>query len=315
MAWTANDIPDQTGRVAVVTGANSGLGLETSRELARKGATVVMAARNVEKGDAARDEILGDIPDASLDLRQLDLASLDSVREFTTKVLGDYDRVDLLINNAGVMGIPERATADGFEMQLGTNHLGHFVLTALLMPALLRAEAARVVTVTSTARHLGRPVDPDDPHLRTKYEPWKSYGQSKLANLHFALELERQLDESGATVESLVAHPGFSNTNLQAHSASQSEGRSQQFFHNAVERFGMHALDGALPQLRAATDPDADGGELYAPRWVNFGVPVKRPLVGRSRNQKSMTTLWQISERETGVEFDVAAMVAEAKAQ
>ena len=138
MAWTANDIPDQTGRVAVITGANSGLGLETSRELARKGATVVMAARNMEKGEAARTEILGDLPDASVDLRQLDLASLDSVRDFTSKLLGDYDRIDLLINNAGVMGIPERATADGFEMQLGTNHLGHFVLTALLMPALLQ---------------------------------------------------------------------------------------------------------------------------------------------------------------------------------
>ena len=310
MTWSANDIPDQTGRVAVVTGANSGLGLETARELARKGATVVMAARNMEKGESARSEILEATPEASLDLRQLDLASLASVREFAAKVLGDYDRIDLLINNAGVMGIPERATADGFEMQLGTNHLGHFVLTALLMPALLRAEGARVVTVTSTARHFGRPVDPDDPHLRTKYSPWKSYGQSKLANLHFALELQRQLDAAGSTVQSLVAHPGFSNTNLQAHSASQSDGWSQKFFHNTVERFGMHALDGALPQLRAATDPQARGGELYAPRWVNAGAPVKRPLVGRSTNQKSMTTLWDISERETGVEFDVAAMVA-----
>ncbi len=310
MAWTPADIPDQTGRVVVVTGANSGLGLETSRELARKGATVVMAARNMEKAEAARADIAGEISEASLDVRQLDLASLESIKAFSSKLLGDYDRIDLLINNAGVMGIPERETADGFEMQFGTNHLGHFALTALLMPALLRADAARVVTVTSTARHFGRSVDADNPHLRGTYGEWKAYGQSKLANLHFAVGLQRRLEAAGSKVQSLVAHPGFSNTNLQAHSASQSDGATQRFFHRAVERVGMSALGGALPQLRAATDPTVTGGELYAPRWVNMGAPVKRPLFGRSHDDSAIDTLWQVSERETGVEFDVAKLVA-----
>jgi NAD(P)-dependent dehydrogenase (short-subunit alcohol dehydrogenase family) len=193
-------------------------------------------------------------------------------------------------------------------MQFGTNHLGHFVLTARLMPALLRASAARVVTVTSTARHFGRPVDPADPHLRDGYGPWKAYGQSKLANLHFGVELDRRLRAASASVMSLVAHPGYSNTNLQAHSASQSDGLSQRFFHVMVEKVGMDAHDGALPQLRAATDPAARGGELYAPRWVNFGEPVRRPLVGRSTKASSLATLWDVSERETGIAFDVASL-------
>ena len=165
MAWTTADIPDQTGRVAVVTGANGGLGLETARELARKGAHVVMAARNMEKAEQARADILGDIPDASLELQQLDLASLASVRAAAERILSIHDTIDLLINNAGVMGIPEQRTEDGFEMQFGTNHLGHFAFTALLMPAILRSPDGRVVTVTSTGRHYRAKLDPENPHL------------------------------------------------------------------------------------------------------------------------------------------------------
>jgi len=314
MTWSIEDIPDLTGKVAVVTGANGGLGLETAKELARKGAHVVMAARNQEKAEKARRAILAEVPAASLELVELDLASIASIKKAAAQIVAKHPRVDVLFNNAGVMALPERRTEDGFEMQLGTNHLGHFALTALLMPALARADAARIVTTTSTARHFGKPVDPANPHLDGNYDPWRAYGQSKLANLHFALELQERLATAGARAQSLVAHPGFANTELQATSAVQTGGGSSQtFFHNAVQRVGMTALDGALPQLRASTDPTAKGGQLYAPRFVNWGPPVRRPLVGRSRNEKSMTTLWEVSERETGITFDVVAAVADSR--
>ncbi len=312
MSWTAARIPDLRGRTAVVTGANGGLGLETTRQLARKNAHVVMAARNLDKAAAAREGITAEIPEASLEIVELDLASLASVRSAGAAIASAHPVIDILINNAGVMATPERQTADGFEMQLGTNHLGHFVLTGLLMPNLLRAPSGRVVTVTSTARNFGRPVDPDNPHLRGNYSPWKAYGQSKLANYQFAIELNNRLEDAGSTVESLVAHPGFSNTDLQATSVDASDGgSSQRFFHNAVQRLGMSAAEGALPQLRAATDPAAEGGELYTPRWVNSGAPVRRPHV-RGNKRGALRTLWEVSERETGFEFDVDAMVAAA---
>jgi NAD(P)-dependent dehydrogenase (short-subunit alcohol dehydrogenase family) len=188
-SWTTANIPDQSRRVAVVTGANGGLGLEVARELARKGGHVVMAARDQAKAEAARASILSEIPDASLESQPLDLASLASVREAAARILADHPRIDILVNNAGLMGIPERRTEDGFEMQLGVNHLGHFALTAQLLPALLKSDGARVVSVTSTGRHAGRPIDPDNPSLSGHYDPWRAYGQSKLANVHFALEL------------------------------------------------------------------------------------------------------------------------------
>ena len=310
MAWTAADLPDLSGRVAVVTGANSGLGLEVTRELARHGATVVMAVRDTAKAERAAAEIRDDVPDAALEVRALDLASLDSVRTAAEAVLADHDRLHILVNTAGVMAVPARRTADGFEMQLGTNHLGHFALTALLAPALVRSVAGRVVTVTSTARHAGRPVDPSNPHLHGRYGPWTAYGQSKLANLHFAVELHRRLQAAGAPVASLVAHPGFANTGLQATSAAESGGRSERFFHAAVQRVGMSASDGALPLLRAAADPAARSGQLYAPRFVNWGPPVRRPLLGRSTAEGPARALWEISERETGTTFDVAALTA-----
>lgn len=310
MAWTTGDIPDQGGRVAVVTGANGGLGLETARELARKGAVVVMAARNAEKAEAARAEVMRGTPDAALDVRSLDLASLDSVKKLAAGVLSDHPEIDLLINNAGVMGTLESRTADGFELQFGTNHLGHFALTALLMPALLRRPASRVVTVTSTGRLFGDKLDPENPHLEGRYSPWRAYGQSKMANLHFALELNKRLEAAGATCGSLVAHPGFSNTDLQSQSVQATGGGwSQRFFHNAVRRIGMSPARGAHPQLRAATDPTAKGGELYTPRWVNSGPAVMRPITARSHKPGAMRTLWEVSERETVVPFNVAAMV------
>lgn len=308
MPWTAADLPDLTGRVAVVTGATGGLGRETTRELARAGATVVMAVRDVDRAGSVADELRTDVPAAALEAQELDLGSLDSVRAAAADIVARHDRVEVLVNNAGIMAVPERRTADGFEMQLGVNHLGHFVLTALLLPALVRSRRGRVVAVTSTARHLGRPVDPGNPHLRGTYGPWKAYGQSKLANLHLAVELHRRLRAAGAPVASLVAHPGFADTGLQATSAAESGGWSERFFHAAVGRVGMSAHDGALPLLRAAADPAARSGELYAPRFVNWGPPVRRPLLWRSTAEAPARTLWEVSERETGTTFDVDSL-------
>jgi NAD(P)-dependent dehydrogenase (short-subunit alcohol dehydrogenase family) len=306
MAWSAEDIPDQAGRVAVVTGANGGLGLEVSRELARKGGHVVMASRDRDKAERARRDILAEIPDASLEPVALDLASLASVRGAAGRILAAHPTVDVLVNNAGLMGIPERKTEDGFEMQFGVNHLGHFALTALVLPALPNRPDARVVSVTSTGRHTGRPVDPVNPNMEGRYDPWRAYGQSKLANVHFALELDRRLRAAGAYARSIVTHPGFTNTDLQARSVRETGGgSSQRFFHNLVVRFGMTPARGALSLLRAATDPKAVGGALYAPRWANRGPPVRRPLFGRSRSREAMTTLWAVSERETAITFDV----------
>ena len=308
MAWTAAKIPDLSGAVAVVTGANGGLGLEVARELARKGGHVVMAARDQAKAEAAVASIRDQVPGASLELQPLDLASQASAREAAKRILGGHGRIDILVNNAGLMGIPERRTEDGFEMQLAVNHLGHFTLTTLLLPALLASDGARVVSVTSTGRHAGRPLDPANPHLAGSYDPWRAYGQSKLANVHFALELDRRFRAAGTPARSIVVHPGFTNTDLQARSVRETGGgRSQRFFRAAVQRYGMTPAQGALPHLRAATDPGAVGGALYTPRWVNWGPPVRRPMFGRSRSREAMGSLWEVSERETGVSFDLAA--------
>lgn len=311
MSWTAANIPDQTGRVAVVTGANGGLGLETARALARRGARVVMAARNQDKSAAAVADIQAEIPNASLEIYELDLGSLTSIRSAVVQLVRRYPRIDLLVNNAGVMAIPERHTADGFEMQFGVNHLGHFALTALLLASLLRADAARIINVTSTGRHTGPPLDPANPHLRGTYTPWGAYGQSKLANVHFTLGLQQRLEAAGSTASSLVAHPGLSHTDLQTISVRETGGgSSQRFFAWQAARMGMAPSRGALPQLRAATDPRARGGQLYTPRFINFGAPVRRPLLARTRNREAIDTLWEVSERETGISLDVAATLA-----
>lgn len=311
LSWNETDIPDQAGRVVLVTGGNGGLGFETTRALAAKGATVIMAARNQDKAADAGTRILGLYPGATLDVRELDLASLDSVRSFAETVKADYDRIDILVNNAGVMAIPERKTADGFEMQLGTNHLGHHSLTARLLPLMVSTTGSRVVSVTSTARHFGRSIDADNPHLEGNYDRWRAYGQSKLANLHFAVGLERRLRAEGAATTSLVAHPGLSRTDLQVNTAREGGG---DFWEKVAASFGMSPDEGVLPQLRAATDPHAGGGQLYAPRWVNFGPPVRRPLVGRSTNTRSIETLFRVSETETGLLLDVARALDESRA-
>jgi NAD(P)-dependent dehydrogenase (short-subunit alcohol dehydrogenase family) len=307
VAWTAADIPDQRGRTAVVTGANGGLGLETARELAAKGAHVVMTARNQEKAAAAVEDIRRTVPDASLELIALDLGSLESVREAAEKILAAHDKIDLLVNNAGVMGIPEQRTADGFEMQFGVDHLGHYALTARLMPAILRGDKSRIVTVTSTAHHMGRAVDPSNPHMNGNYKPWRAYGQAKLANFHFGLGLQKRLAAAKAPAASLIAHPGLSNTDLQARSVREtSGGGSQRFFHWLASNTGMSPARGALSQLRAATDPAANGGEFYGPLYVNNGPPVRKPIFRRIGMDTAIARLWEVSERETGLKIDVA---------
>ena len=311
MAWSAADIPGQHGRTAVVTGANGGLGLETARQLAAKGAHVVMAVRDQKKAAAAVDEIRASVPDAALELVALDLASQASVRAAAEQIAAAHKGIDLLINNAGVMGIPEAKTVDGFEMQLGVDHLGHWSLTALLLPALLRTPGARIVTVTSTAHHMGRAINPANPHLHGRYRPWRAYGQAKLANFHFGLGLQRELEHAGAGTASLIAHPGLSNTDLQAVSVQQTGGgTSQRFFLLLARHSGMSAADGALSQLRAATDPAARGGEFYGPRFVNSGPPVRKPVVRRLGLDKAIAALWEVSERETGIAIDLRAAPA-----
>ena len=305
MGWNMADIPSQRGRIAVVTGANGGLGLETARALAARGAHVVMAVRNQKKAQAAVDEIRAASPGASLELVGLDLASQASVRAAAGQIMAAHKNVDLLINNAGVMGIPEAKTVDGVEMQFGVDHLGHWTLTALLLPALLHTSGARIVTVTSTAHLMGRAVNPSNPHLQGRYRPWRAYGQAKLANYHFGLGLQREFEEAGVAAASLIAHPGLSNTDLQAVSVQQTGGASQRFFLVLARRTGMSAASGALSQLRAATDPAAKGGEFYGPLFVNSGPPVRRPVLRKLGMDKAIAALWEVSERETGVAINI----------
>jgi NAD(P)-dependent dehydrogenase (short-subunit alcohol dehydrogenase family) len=305
MAYTRESIPDQSGRTAVVTGANGGLGLETAKALAARGAHVVMAVRDRAKAATAVSEICAETPGASLELVDLDLSSLASVRAAAEQVRERHDRVDVLVNNAGVMAMPERRTADGFEMQLGVNHLGHWALTALLMPAVLAAPAARVVSVTSTAHHFGRPLDPDNPHLHGRYSPWRAYCQSKLANYHFGLGLHRVFRDAGVGAMSLVAHPGLAHTDLQPRTVREGGGgRSGRFWEQMASWTGMSAARGALPQLRAATDPSAKSGELYGPRYVNNGPAVRLPVL-RPGTDAAVAILWAVSERETGIRLTV----------
>src|ERR671917_1038244 len=308
MAWTERDIPDLTGRTAVVTGANGGLGLQTALALAGAGAHVVLAARDASKTAAAEERIRVSWPSALLEVVPLDLSHLSSVAAAARSVLDRHERVDLLVNNAGVMAMPQRTTVDGFEMQFGVNHLGHWALTAQLLPALLQAPAARVVTVTSTARHRARRLDPADVHLERGYGAWASYARSKMANLHFGLGLQQQFAAAGVRAASLVAHPGLTNTDLQARAVREGgAGWVGAFFEVMTARSGMSPVEGARPQLRAATDPRARGGELYAPRDGSHGPAVRRPILRRRGLQEQIGVLWQVSERETGLPVDVAA--------
>src|SRR5688500_9765042 len=246
MAWTEADIPDLSGRTAVVTGANGGLGLQTALALAGAGAHVVMAARDPAKTTTAVARIAERYPAASVEVVPRALGDLSVVSAAAQKILAGHESIDLLVNNAGVMAMPQRTTVDGFEMQFGVDHLGHWALTAHLLPALLRAPAARVVTVTSTARHRARRLDPADVHLERGYGAWSAYARSKMANLHFGLGLQQRFSAAGVSAISLLAHPGLTNTDLQARAVREGgAGRVGAFFEVLTARSGMSPFEGA----------------------------------------------------------------------
>ena len=302
MKWTADDVPDQSGRLAVVTGANSGLGRIVARELARAGARVVIASRDTAKGEAAAAEIRAGVPEPQLEVEALDLASLDSVRDFARRFVARRDGLDLLVNNAGVMAAPRRRTADGFELQLGTNHLGHFALTGLLLGALRARPGARVVTVSSNAHKAGR-IDFDDLQGERRYRRWRAYGQSKLANLLFMFELDRRARDAGLDLVSVAAHPGYAATNLQFNAPPLHE-RLVMRVSNAL--VAQSAEMGALPLLYAATAPDLTGGLYIGPdgRGEARGHPVVVVPSRRALDPEAAARLWQVSEELTGVRYD-----------
>jgi NAD(P)-dependent dehydrogenase (short-subunit alcohol dehydrogenase family) len=300
-AWTVSDIPDQTGRIAVVTGANSGLGLETTKALAASGASVVMAVRSPDRGQAAVDEIRADTPDADIELLRLDLASLESIRTAATELHDRHDRVDLLVNNAGVMYTPKQQTADGFEMQFGTNHLGHFAWTGLVIDRLLPVEGSRVVTVSSVGHRIRSRIDFDDLQAEEGYNRVSAYGRSKLSNLLFTYELQRRLAAADTSTVALAAHPGGSDTELGRHIPGA------RWLTPLFRPMTQSAAMGALPTLRAATDPDAEGGQYYGPDGFmeTRGDPVVVTSNERSHDVDTQRRLWAASEDLTGVTFPI----------
>jgi NAD(P)-dependent dehydrogenase (short-subunit alcohol dehydrogenase family) len=296
--WTFEDAHDQTGRTAIVTGANTGIGFETARMLALRGARVVLACRDQNKGQAAVERILRERGSANVALAALDLADLTSVARFAAEFSGRDDRLDLLIHNAGVMVPPFARTQQGFELQFGTNHLGHFALAAQLWPRLAATSGARLVVISSSAAHMGR-IDFDDPnYTRRRYHSWPAYCQSKLANSLFALELARRSGCSQAGVAVTAAHPGWTATDLQRHDG---------FVNKASALIAMKAAEGALPTLRAAVDPRAGNGSYWGPsQFLELkGPPLPALIARRARDPLAAKKLWTLSEELTGVAFEL----------
>jgi NAD(P)-dependent dehydrogenase (short-subunit alcohol dehydrogenase family) len=305
--WTTQDVPDQHGRTAIVTGANSGLGRIVARELARRGARVILASRDNAKGTEAVSVIAAAFPSSTVEAAQLDLANLSSIRAFANRIRDANDRIDLLINNAGVMAAPFRRTADGFELQIGTNHLGHFALTRLLLPLLYKPDA-RVVTVSSN-NHRNASMRFDDLQGERDYSRWGAYGQSKLANLLFAFELDRRLKVAGWPLISVAAHPGYSATNLQLSGPPLHERLAMRLSNRL---FAQSAEMGALPLLYAATVPRLAGGSYVGPdgRGEMRGHPVLVRASPRAYDDEDARRLWDVSERLTGVRYEFGAAPA-----
>jgi NAD(P)-dependent dehydrogenase (short-subunit alcohol dehydrogenase family) len=293
--WTAEAIPDLTGKTAIVTGANSGIGYEMARALARKEATVILACRNKDKGEAAVWQIDQEYPEAKAELMQLDLSDLASVRRFAGEFTSHYDRLDILINNAGIMVPPFGKTADGFELQFGTNHLGHFALTGLLFGLIIHTPRARVITVSSGGHRFGE-IDFDNLNAEKGYDRQKAYAQSKLANLLFTYELQRRFEGAAVDAIAAAAHPGWTATNLQAH------WRMVRILNPFI---AQKPKMGALPALYAATAPDVQGGDYYGPcGWQEMrGYPTKVQSSDRSHDMAVAARLWTISEELTGVRY------------
>ncbi|MGI8412768.1 MAG: oxidoreductase [Solirubrobacteraceae bacterium] len=301
--WTAAEIPDQTGRVAVVTGANSGLGWVSARELARAGAHVVMACRNPEKGERAASAIRAAVPGAQLSLRQLDLADLASVRSFADGLTVEIDHLDLLINNAGVMAPPRASTVDGFERQFATNHLGHFALGGRLLGRLLAAPEPCVVSLSSVAHRIGR-LDFDDLQSERSYHKWRAYGQSKLATLMFCFELARRAGVGGTALRSVAAHPGYAATNLSF--AGPTAWYERPLMALGTKLLAQSVEMGALPTLYAASAPDLPGGSFVGPDGIGEarGYPRLVAAAGKAYDEQAWLALWEVSERLTGVRYE-----------
>ena len=296
--WTAKDMPDQSGRVVAITGANSGVGYESAVAFAQKGARVVMACRSLDKAEAARRDLLQRAAGATVDVLKLDLGSLKSIHQFAETFNAEYDRLDILMNNAGIMTPPYGKTADGFETQFGTNHLGHFALTGLVLPKLLETPQSRVVTVSSGAYMRAR-IDFENLQSEKGYRAWAAYGQSKLANILFMRELERKLEAVHADVISVSSHPGYAVTNLQSRGSG-------------IQKLGMRLMRpfmsqsaelGATYQLYAATAPEIHGGEFFGPERYVVGRVVRVEVNARGKNEVDAARLWQISEQLTGVRY------------
>ncbi|HEX3795478.1 MAG TPA: oxidoreductase [Acidimicrobiales bacterium] len=310
-AWDADQIGDLTGKVALITGANSGIGFETARALADHGAHVIMACRNPEKARRAADVLENDLDRSSIELLALDLSDLVSVRQAAERVLAEQARMDLLINNAGVMGTPYRQTADGFELQMATNHLGHFAFTGLLLNRLLTTDRSRIVTVSSQFHRAGR-IPFDDVAGESIRNTWLNYGTSKLANLLFMAELSRRLAASAESTISVAAHPGWTRSNLAGTGAAVGTGKLRAKFGRVAGRtFGQAAATGALPTLYAATAPGVANGQYFGPSHVVqlFGPPkLVRPSAA-GRNEADAARLWEISESLTEVRYPIPASV------
>jgi NAD(P)-dependent dehydrogenase (short-subunit alcohol dehydrogenase family) len=294
--WDATKIPDQKGKVIIVTGSTSGIGKEAVKVIAGKNAKVIMAVRNVDKGKEVVNVIKKEFKKAEIDVRKLDLSNLNSIRAFANLIKEDYDRLDILINNAGIMFSPYSKTVDGFENQFGTNHLGHFALTGLLMPLLKKTEGSRIVVLSSTGHTMGN-LNFEDLNWETrKYNTQKAYCDSKLSNLYFTYELARRLNKEGDHPRITAAHPGWTATDLQKHSA---------LMRGLNKLFAQHVNMGVLPILRAAFDEDAKAGEFYGPSGImNLrGYPVEHQSNKLSYDETISRELWKRSEEMTGIKF------------
>ena len=295
--WKFENILDQSGKIVIVTGANSGLGYEVAKALALKGAHVVMACRNLEKAEKAKNQILFEYPEVYLEIIQLDLSDLSSIRKFAEEFKSKHERLDILCNNAGVMMTPQQKTADGFEMQFGTNHLGHFALTGLSLDLLINTVNSRIVTMSSFAHKLGE-INFEDINLEKNYNRTKAYEQSKLANLLFAYELQRKLEAAGKSTISNASHPGWTRTNLQ---------RNVLFFRVLNPFLSMKPSKGALSMLYAATAPEAEGGKYYGPGGLFEikGYPKEAKSNDTSHDLETAKRLWELSEELTGISYSI----------
>jgi hypothetical protein len=305
--WTVDGMPDMAGETVVVTGANSGLGYEATKAFVRAGAAVVMACRSTDRGDDARRRIERRYPDASLAVSEVDLANLESVRTFAERFDDEHDELHVLCNNAGIMAVPRSETTDGFETQFGVNHLGHFALTELLLDHLRETDGeTRVVTQSSSAHRMGR-IDFGDLHGERSYGKWRAYGQSKLANLLFAYELDRRLRRAGSETISVACHPGYAATDLQATGPRQEGAKRRERLMGLLNRIVAQSAEmGALPMLYAATAKDVDGGDYIGPGGFmeSRGHPTHVSSNERSHSHDVATRLWTVSEELTGVDYE-----------